>query len=62
MTTARLREAWQALVGLLALAVVARVVVWILTPLVPYLISAIGLGIVASLLVGGPRFWHRGGR
>ena len=62
MTAGRLRDAWLALVGLLALAVVARVVVWLLTPLVPLLFMLVGIGLVVSVIAGGPRFWQRGGR
>jgi len=62
MTTSRLRQAWLALVGLIGLAVAARVVVWLLTPLVPLLSVLSGLGLVAYLVVGGPRYWQPGGK
>ena len=62
MITSRLRQAWLALIGLLGLAVAARVVVWLLTPLVPILLAFVGLGLVGSLVVSGPRYWQPGGK
>lgn len=49
----------QALVVLIVVAVVARVVWWLLAPLLPALGVLLLLGVIGVFLLGGPRS-HRG--